>query len=101
MKTKKFIYQIEVEGIPYDEETATEIYGENSFNPDFREDTFVSERVYELFQDALTQRLWFKMQEITKPVQDVARHEAYLKHVDASIEFNDKVKNSLTLVRVE
>jgi hypothetical protein len=101
MQKKKFVYQIEIEGIPYNEKTATDVYGEGAFFPDWPEDSFVREKVYELFQDALTQRLWFKMREVTKPVQDVERHEAYLRSVDRSIEINEKMKNSLTFLRVE
>jgi len=101
METKKFVYEIVVEGIPYNEETATQIYGENSYNSDFPEDVFVRERIYDLLKDAQTQRLWFKTKAVTKPVQDETRHNAYLKLIDKSIEFYEKVRDSLKLVRTE
>jgi hypothetical protein len=101
LKTKKFVYEIVVEGVPYNEETATAVYGANAFNSDFSVDSFVRDHLSDIFQDALVQRLWHQMQAETKPVGTKAHQKRYKKYLaDAEKRLNE-IRNTVKLVRVE
>jgi len=102
MKTNKFVFEISVEGPGYNEENVEELYGEGAmYNPDFSEHSVVMDEVYEIFKDALMQRMEFKMNALIKPVPNEAAQKAYLTHVDAAIELYRKVQGSLKFVRKE
>lgn len=62
MNTKKFKFQIEVEEVPYASNTVEEIYGEGStYNSDFPEYSIAIDNVHMLFQDAITNISFLKM----------------------------------------
>lgn len=54
LETKKFKYQMEVEGVTYTPSNIEILFGEEGHYVGLPEDAFVTEEVGDLFQDALT-----------------------------------------------
>jgi hypothetical protein len=102
MKTKRFVFEISVEDIPFTEETYKQFLGEDAYyNSDFPPETFVMQDIYDTFKDALAQQLHFKMNALRKPDADEATRKAYLKYCDKRLDFNEKIIETLKLVRIE
>ena len=102
MKTKRFVYEIVIEGPCYCEQNMPELFGEGSyFNPDIKEDEMVRDDLGDIFQEAITQRISFKLDALANTDMTEEFRTNYLKKMDESVALYRKVRDSLKLVRVE
>lgn len=72
-ETKIFSYQVDVESVPLNADTAEYYFGEGAvYNPDFSEDSFSKDILHEMVKDAITYVLQAKMQWIARnKIEDV------------------------------
>ena len=67
MKNEKFIFEISVDAVPHNKQTAEEIYGKGAYEPDkFGEESHAVDIISEVFKDSFTHSSMALMEHLAK-----------------------------------
>lgn len=101
-ETRKFIYEIGLRGPRHSPKTIKNIFGKKGhFNPDFREDCWVSENLYEVFKDAISHTFMMQMDHMARNKVKNPDKDDFCKYMERKREFYQELQATITLARVE
>jgi hypothetical protein len=100
---KTFTYQFQIEHEEYSPKNCKKVFGsEESCNPDYPDDVFATEKVMEIFQDALKHCLRVEMKFISELDPDESEwkdgEKRFMKYIRAKQDFIEKVRDSVKTV---
>lgn len=102
--SKKFVYEISWKDLSHTPATNKELYGTNFFNPDFGIDIHARESINNLFQDAITHCMLFKMKNMAQKPQTKEGKQSQtrqIKYYDKKIKLYETIRDSIKLLRME
>jgi hypothetical protein len=105
LHNERFVFEISIDAVPHTKETSTEIYGENSYNPDFGVESHAIDLVFTALNDGYCRCLRQESKHIVEckcdPEHMNEAQKQFHDYLEAKTRHAEAIRDSLKFVRME